>query len=196
MNIIWKIVLVIIAAIVIYGAVVFFTERLNKEALAASFDEDTLSAIPSIDTPWNNESTCLAEAIYFEAGNQPIVGKLAVANVIINRTYSPQYPDKICDVVHQGPVRESWKKNGVFHPIKHRCQFSYWCDGKSDTPKFGPTWDDSSTVAIWVLSDKNLDYTYLDIVDGATHYHATYVQPGWSYNLQKVVQIQDHIFYK
>jgi|TARA_R110002074_G_C12505886_1_gene663003 spore germination cell wall hydrolase CwlJ-like protein len=163
---------------------------------AASFDEDTTGVWSSEDNPWENAVGCLAEAIYFEAGNQPIVGKLAVGNVIINRMYSPQYPDKICDVVHQGPVRESWKKNGVFYPIKHKCQFSYWCDGKSDIPKFGPTWDDSSAVAYWILADNDLDYTYLDIVEGATHYHAVYVTPGWSYNLQKVVKIQDHIFYK
>ena len=95
-------------------------------------------------------------------------------------------------------MRESWKKNGVFYPIKHRCQFSYWCDGLSDTPKFGPTWNDSLDIAWWLIeSDKHhAEGGMIDITDGATHYHATYVSPSWSKALQKVVQIEAHIFYK
>ena len=135
---------------------------------------------------------CMAEAIYFEAGNQPLVGKIAVANVILNRVYSIDYPDSVCDVVHQGPVRESWKKNGVFYPIKNKCQFSYYCDGRSDIPKFGPTWEDCLMVAEWALQDE----WFIDQVEGATHYHASYVHPNWADYMQRVVQIQDHVFYK
>jgi len=135
---------------------------------------------------------CMAEAIYFEAGNQPLVGKIAVAAVILNRVYSMDYPDSICEVVHQGPVRESWKKNGVFYPIKNKCQFSYYCDGRSDKPKFGPTWEDCLMVAEWALQDE----WFIDHVEGATHYHASYVHPNWADHMQRVVQIQDHVFYK
>ena len=135
---------------------------------------------------------CMAEAIYFEAGNQPLVGKIAVAAVILNRVYSMDYPDSICEVVHQGPVRESWKKNGVFYPIKNKCQFSYYCDGRSDIPKFGPTWEDCLMVAEWALQDE----WFIDQVEGATHYHASYVHPNWADYMQRVVQIQDHVFYK
>lgn len=136
---------------------------------------------------------CMAEALYFEAGNQPLVGKIAVASVIINRANSVDFPDTICDVVHQGPVRESWKKNGVYFPVKHRCQFSYYCDGRSDEPKFGPTWDDCLIVAEWMLDG---DRWYLDHMEGATHYHAYYVNPKWASDLQLVAKIQDHLFYK
>ena len=135
---------------------------------------------------------CMAEAIYFEAGNQPLVGKIAVAAVILNRVYSMDYPDSICEVVHQGPVRESWKKNGVFYPIKNKCQFSYYCDGRSDIPKFGPTWEDCLMIAEWALQDE----WFIDQVEGATHYHASYVHPNWADHMQRVVQIQDHVFYK
>ena len=55
------------------------------------------------------ELYCMAEAIYFESGNQPFVGKMAVAEVILNRVQHIGYPDTVCDVVHQGPVKESWK---------------------------------------------------------------------------------------
>ena len=171
----------------------------NLRANPVSFDEDVINI-------WKDETNihvtedvyCMAEAIYFEAGNQPIVGKVAVGSVILNRMYADEYPKTICGVVHQGPVRESWKKNGVFYPIKHRCQFSYWCDGLSDTPKFGPTWNDSLDIAWWLIeSDKHhAEGGMIDITDGATHYHATYVSPSWSKALQKVVQIEAHIFYK
>jgi len=144
-----------------------------------------------------SEEQCLAEAIYFEAGNQPYIGKLAVGNVIINRMVHMDYPQSICEVVHQGPVRESWKDDGTTYPIRHRCQFSYWCDGRSDTPRPGVTWDESIMIAEWILS-KVYDHQVimLDPVEGATHYHATYVSPTWAKNMQKVVQIQEHVFYK
>ena len=57
----------------------------------------------------DQELYCMAEAIYFESGNQPFVGKMAVAEVILNRVQHIGYPDTVCDVVHQGPVKESWK---------------------------------------------------------------------------------------
>lgn len=139
------------------------------------------------------KSHCMAEAIYFEAGNQPLIGKIAVAAVILNRVYSMDYPDSICEVVHEGPIRESWKKNGVFFPIKNKCQFSYYCDGRSDTPKYGPTWDDCLMVANWATY--NIDGIF-DHVEGATHYHASYTLPFWASHMQRVVQIEDHIFYK
>jgi len=144
---------------------------------------------------YDSENYCLAEAIYFEAGNQPLMGKIAVANVILNRVESDTYPNTVCGVVHDGPVRESWKKNGTYYPIRHKCQFSYWCDGRSDQPQLGSiTWKDSSKVADWSLM--YIPSAIIEPVEGATHYHATYVNPNWAKAMQKVVQIEDHIFYK
>ena len=143
----------------------------------------------------NSENYCLAEAIYFEAGNQTLMGKIAVANVILNRVKSNTYPNTVCGVVHDGPVRESWKKDGTYYPIRHKCQFSYWCDGRSDQPQLGSiTWKDSSKVADWSLM--YLLSALIKPIEGATHYHATYVNPNWAQAMQKVVQIEDHIFYK
>ena len=143
----------------------------------------------------NSENYCLAEAIYFEAGNQPLMGKIAVANVILNRVKSNTYPNTVCGVVHDGPVRESWKKDGTYYPIRHKCQFSYWCDGRSDQPQLGSiTWKDSSKVADCSLM--YLPSALIKPIEGATHYHATYVNPNWAQAMQKVVQIEDHIFYK
>ena len=178
---------------------------MSSMVFAASFDEDVDRFMEWIIGPedlhdWQpgaitDEVYCLAEAIYFEAGNQPVVGKIAVANVIINRTWAEEYPETICEVVHQGPVRESWKKDGTFYPIRHKCQFSYFCDGRSDTPKYGPTWDDSRLIAEIVIMERDF-ITSLDSVEGATHYHAAYVWPRWADHMQRVVQIEDHIFYK
>lgn len=134
---------------------------------------------------------CLSEAVYFESGNQPFVGKLAVAEVILNRVKNVKYPNSICKVVHQGPTRESWKKNGTYYPVRHRCQFSYYCDGKTDKPLVETsTWKKSYNAASFAF------YNNVDIVDGATHYHATYVSPSWSKQLRRVTRIEDHIFYK
>ena len=71
---------------------------------------------------------CLAQAIYFEARSEPVAGWEAVADVVINRALSPTYPGSICGVVFQGQYR------------RHKCQFSFACDGLSDRPKHRVLW--------------------------------------------------------
>ena len=75
--------------------------------------------------------TCLAQNIYFEARDQPTVGQMAVAYVVLNRVHHPAWPDTVCDVIREGPTY-SWKQD---YPIRNRCQFSWYCDGKPDVPK-------------------------------------------------------------
>ena len=70
------------------------------------------------------------------------------------------------------------------------CQFSWYCDGKSDEPKDSKTWIESIRVADMVLESN------LDVTDGSLWYHAYYVTPYWSHHLLEVVVIEDHIFYK
>jgi spore germination cell wall hydrolase CwlJ-like protein len=72
---------------------------------------------------------CLSLTIYFEARNQPLEGQVAVAQVVLNRVMDDRYPDKVCDVVMQS---RKYKDSG--HPVKWSCQFSFYCDGKTDTP--------------------------------------------------------------
>ena len=79
-----------------------------------------------------DESYCLAENVYHEARNQPKVGQMAVMSVTLNRVNDPRYPNTICGVTKQGPTRPSWQDETVMIPIKHKCQFSWYCDGKSD----------------------------------------------------------------
>ena len=85
---------------------------------------------------------CLALNMYHEARNQGSAGLLAVSAVVLNRVKDPKFPSTICEVIEQGPTRESWKtrqtkdpNDAKFYPIKNRCQFSWYCDGKSDVPK-------------------------------------------------------------
>jgi len=123
---------------------------------------------------------CLALNVYHEARSEPVVGQYAVAHVTINRVQSNRWPNDVCKVVKQG-----------YHKGRHRCQFSWYCDGKSDKPYEELAWAKSLIVADNVLSGKILDITY-----GATHYHARYVRPYWSKKLLKTVAYGSHKFYK
>ena len=123
------------------------------------------------------EIECLAQNIYFEARNQPWVGKVAIANVTLNRVKSTQFPNRICKVVKQA------KRN--------ICQFSWYCDGKPDDNPEGDEWRKAQELAYRML---NQDYLR-GISEGATHYHATYVDPKWNKRMHLVGRIGLHIFY-
>jgi|TARA_R100001163_G_scaffold7619_1_gene7937 spore germination cell wall hydrolase CwlJ-like protein len=132
-----------------------------------------------------DELSCLAEAVYFEARSEPFVAQLAVANVILTRVDSHRYPDNICDVVHQS---KKWKGK----PIRNKCQFSYWCDGKPETIANVDAYQQSVSAAELALQGAVLSHT-----GGATHYHAAYVTPYWSVDEDFMVlgQVGSHIFY-
>ena len=130
---------------------------------------------------------CLALNVYHEARDQPFIGQVAVAQVVMNRVYDDRYPDHPCEVVFQGPTY-SWKPD---FPVRHRCQFSWYCDGKSDKVYDKDAYRQALTIAHGVYYD-DLD----DFVEGATHYHATYVLPEWAESKTPVVQIGQHMFYR
>ena len=130
---------------------------------------------------------CLALNVYHEAKNQPFIGQVAVAQVVMNRVYDERYPNTVCEVVEQGPTY-SWKPD---FPIRNRCQFSWYCDGLSDTPTEKDAWDNAIMVANGVYHNN-----FEDFVEGATHYHAYYVAPEWASAKTYIVRIEDHIFYR
>jgi spore germination cell wall hydrolase CwlJ-like protein len=124
---------------------------------------------------------CLARNIYHEAGYEPFEGKVAVAQVTINRAESGQFPSDICQVVYQ--------KNVVYEKVL--CQFSWYCDSASlKKPMNGPVYSEAMEVAKKVL----LEGFRIDGVKGALYYHADYINPKW--NREKVTKIGHHIFYK
>ena len=131
--------------------------------------------------------TCLAQNIYFEARDQPTVGQMAVAYVVLNRVHHPAWPDTVCDVIREGPTY-SWKPD---YPIRHRCQFSWYCDGKPDIPKDQRAWSRAVSIAEEVYYSYGLT---INVVDGATFYHSVDVDPAW--NREYITTIEDHIFYR
>ena len=132
---------------------------------------------------------CMAQNIYFESANQSFAGRLAVANVVMNRVEDLQFPNSPCDVIYQAKTRINWKGNEV--PIRNQCQFSWYCDGLSDEPVDSATWIKSLYIADLVLTG-----VYKDITEGSLWYHADYIYPYWADELEYVTQIEDHIFYK
>ena len=133
-----------------------------------------------------DEVNCLALNIYHEARNQPLVGKLAVAQVTMNRVEHDNFPDNVCAVVMQGFYTNN-------HPIKNKCQFSWWCDGKSDKPKDLQSWKYSLMLARHMHEGF---FDNIDVVKDATHYHAVYVKPYWVNKKRKIRTIADHVFYQ
>ena len=131
---------------------------------------------------------CLAQNIYFESGNQPLAGRIAVAQVTINRMEDEQFPDSICGVVYQARMGTNWR--GEIYPLRNKCQFSWFCDGKSDTPTDSRTWVE----AVW-LAGRVIDLYYPDFTEGALWYHSDAVTPYWSHQLNRTVTIDNHLFY-
>jgi spore germination cell wall hydrolase CwlJ-like protein len=122
------------------------------------------------------EATCLAEAVYYEARNEPINGQIAVAQVVLNRRQSPKHPQTLCAVVYQRKGKT--------------CQFSWACNPRLlAKPKDSLQWAIAEQVAAFAL--KGLP----DRVRGATYFHATYVRPNLRH-LQRTVRIGRHIFYR
>ena len=135
---------------------------------------------------------CLALNTYHEAKNQSMIGQIATAQVVMNRVEDSRYPNTVCEVVKQGPSRPSWKDPNKRIPVKHRCQFSWYCDGKSDVPRNKKAWKKAQDYAYLVLNNR----IHIDVTEGATHYHATYVKPSWAKTKTRTTRIETHIFYR
>jgi len=140
-----------------------------------------------------SEQKCLADNIYWEARNQSAKGMIGVALVTRNRVNDSRFPHSYCEVVKQGPTKSSWKDIDVEVPLRHRCQFSWYCDGKSDDIPYYDldVYQFARTVAFKVYYNDFEDFT-----DGATHYHANYVNPEWAETKTMTIVIEDHIFYR
>ena len=149
---------------------------------------------------------CLTENMYFEARSDGYAGMYATTMVVLNRVADYRYPDTICEVVNQGPVRESWKtrqfkdlaeQDRVYFPVKNKCQFSWYCDGKADVMYDEKSLYLAQEIAHLVLDVLN-ENSIVDITEGSTHYHATSVSPYWigGRGMAKITQIGSHIFYR
>ena len=129
---------------------------------------------------------CMALNVYYEARGSNLADKAAVADVVLNRVNDTRYPDTVCGVVKQG-LQDA---NG--NMLRNKCQFSWYCDGKHDRPQDEDRWVEAQSIA-WNIVEEN---KFRGITEGATHYHATYVNPRWAKTLQLVGRIGAHIFYR
>ena len=134
-------------------------------------DFAVLDAMPSAGG--NAEWHCLAQAIYFEARGEPLAGQIAVAEVVLNRRDAQGFPNSVCGVTNQG------------------CQFSYVCDGISDTMKSSLARQRSEKLASLMLSGHERKLT-----DGALYFHTPAVRPSWSRKFTRTTKIGYHIFYR
>ena len=151
--------------------------------------------VPAVSNLPENKTAakeCLAVNMYHEARDQGTAGRLAVSAVVLNRVRDSRFPNTVCEVVYQAQMKPSWK-TGKPVPIRNRCQFSWYCDGKSDKIKDKKTYQRILDFAGLILHN---DIEFLDITDGATHYHADYVKPDWAKTKTRTTEIGDHIFYR
>ena len=181
------------------------TARAVMASLALSYEVD------SGESQNLDELYCMAQNVYFESRHEPMLGKIAVAHVVMNRIEDKRWPGTVCEVVKEGPVRESWKtkkdptlakEDRVYYPRKNRCQFSWYCDGHRDMlwvtykdgtiiPENMTAWRDSVHVALFVMNDK----WSMDPTDGAAFYYNPHIaNPGWAGKYTETAVIGNHRF--
>ena len=142
-------------------------------AMAALLVALLVGLVVPIPAQASEEKSCLAEAMYYEARDQGWRGMLAVGIVVQNRVRDDRYPDTVCGVV------------------RHKCQFSYYCDGKPERPAEKEPWSVALDLATMLLSNRVL----ITGLEDVTHYHATWVKPSWAPFMEKKKQIGGHVFY-
>ena len=129
---------------------------------------------------------CLALNMYHEARGQGSAGLLAVSSVVMNRVKDKRFPNTICEVVHQG------RHDSAGNPIRHKCQFSWYCDGRSDKARDIVAWN---VVGMAVQEAVYLFSKGVDLTRGSMYYHTTAVKPFWARRFKRVDQIGVHVFY-
>ena len=122
---------------------------------------------------------CLTQAVYYEAGFEPVKGQQAVAQAVLNRLRHAGYPKSVCGVIYEGAARATG------------CQFSFTCDGSLAREPSPSLWATAESVAREALNG-----FVMKEVGVATHYHASYVAPYWAPTLVKLRQVGQHIFYR
>lgn len=143
----------------------------------ASFNRSILDAMP--EATGGPQWKCLSEALYFEARGEDLWGQIAVAEVILNRVDSTRFPDSVCAVIRDGTGQ------------RHRCQFSYYCDGKVEAIGNPTAYERIKKIAAMMIEGRARALT-----NGATFYHTDAVTPSWMSAMVQTAVIGDHIFYR
>jgi spore germination cell wall hydrolase CwlJ-like protein len=136
---------------------------------------------PNPNTLVQRDINCLAENVYYEARGESEAGKIAVAEVTINRTEAPGFPDTVCGVVKQ--------------QNHHGCQFSWVCwKRRPPINKNDQMWVQSQQIATTVLLYD--DHPGIMKQRSALYYHADHVKPGWAHKMKFIKRIGGHLFYR
>ncbi|PKN42704.1 MAG: cell wall hydrolase [Deltaproteobacteria bacterium HGW-Deltaproteobacteria-18] len=133
---------------------------------------------PTGENPLDDALTCLARSIYWEARGEEAAGIEAIAHVVMNRLGHEGFPDTICEVVRQG------REEGA-------CQFSWWCDGRSDDAQEDQAYSAAKEIARKVLNKQIPDRT-----GGALYFHQEDISPAWTTKYVKTAKVGNHVFYK
>ena len=150
----------------------------KMEALRVSQNQQTFKLTTAADV--TRQLECLARNIYYEAGGEPFEGKVAVAQVTLNRVTSGLFPSDVCQVVYQ--------KSKIYEKVV--CQFSWYCQGAGKTkPANQEVYAESMEVAKKVL----LEGFRLPSLTDALYFHAEYVNPQWG--KERLAKVGRHIFY-
>lgn len=160
----------------------FFGFRTNpfksrRSDLQVEYSKTWLDTQPKAEG--GEQFACLAEALYFEARGETVKGQFAVAEVILNRVKSAQFPNTLCGVIKQGTGR------------KYQCQFTYTCDGYKEVINEKKAYQRVAKVARAAL-----DGLRTELTEGATYYHTTAVRPRWSRTFTNTTRIGVHLFYR
>jgi hypothetical protein len=123
---------------------------------------------------------CLANAVYFESRDEPVRAQIAVAQVVMNRVFSPFYPNDVCGVVYQNSHRHL------------ACQFTFACDGKPDIVTEPDAWDRAKRIARDMLDGK----LWMPEVAKSTHYHDWWAHPNWIREMKKMDRLGGLLFYR
>jgi len=175
-------------ALVAATAVVALTLGLTQGARQAEADMVQVSVPSDLRIDWTDmvvsrqEMLCLALNDYWEARGESTRGRVAVAQVVLNRARDPRFPNSICGVVTQNPSGKTGS-----------CQFSWYCDGRSDHPTNAAAWRQSVLLAKSLLTRNN---AISDLTHGALWYHNRDVDPGWAGRLAFATRVGDHYFYR
>jgi len=173
-----QITLLILGFVLVASLLVTVTKS-KFSSLRANLQQQDVVGVTAADR--TKQLECLTRNIYWEAAGEPFEGKVAVAQVTMNRVVSGKFGSGVCGVVYQ--------KNVFYEKVV--CQFSWACETNHKIKPVSPNkWAESEEVAKKVL----LENFRLPGLTQAMYYHATYVNPGW--RLQRVTQIGQHIFYK
>lgn len=158
-----------IGTVIIIGANLYGK---SSSAYASTFGNSFSNVgVSKVDEYW------LAINMYYEAATEPRVGKIAVGIVTLNRVRDPRYPKTVKDVVTEDK------------------QFSWYNTKIVKTPSNNEMWEECKEIARMLLT-KGATSDMMLMLEGATHYHTTKVNPSWAKTKTKIVQIGEHIFYR